>query len=165
MLDSELAALYGVTTGRLNEQIKRNADRFPANFLFRLSTAEWGHLKSQFAISSGHGSSRKLPLAFTEHGAIMTANVLNLARAVKANIYVMRAFVNLRQMLSTQKELAGQAGGARTASREARWRTDLTRRRDPATDGTSARSSAEANRVPHGSGKATCGEPATRSRV
>ncbi|MEK6301908.1 MAG: ORF6N domain-containing protein [Acidobacteriota bacterium] len=82
ILDSDLARLYGVITNRLNEQVKRNLERFPEDFAFRLTKAEFEFLMSQFATSSsGHGGRRKLPLVFTEHGAIMAANVLNSARA------------------------------------------------------------------------------------
>mgnify|MGYP001041973124 CR=1 FL=1 len=106
ILDSDLAALYGVSTGRLNEQVKRNKERFPPDFMFRLSQKEFNDLKSQFATSSsGWGGRRKLPYAFTEHGAIMAASVLNSERAVQASIYVVRAFVKLRQILAPYKEL------------------------------------------------------------
>jgi len=105
LLDSELAALYGVTTRRLNEQVGRNRRRFPDDFLFELTVEEFGHLKSHFATSSW-GGRRKLPLAFTEHGAIMTATVLNSPRAVEMSVYVVRAFVQLRELLSSNKELA-----------------------------------------------------------
>ncbi len=81
MLDSDLAELYGVETRRLNEQVRRNADRFPTDFMFELTAEEFANLKSQFATSSW-GGRRKLPLAFTEHGAIMAATVLNSSRAV-----------------------------------------------------------------------------------
>jgi hypothetical protein len=107
ILDSDLAYLYEVTTRRLNEQVKRNKERFPADFMFRLCKKEFENLKSQFATSSSTwGGRRKLPYAFTEHGAIMAASVLNSQRAVQASIYVVRAFVRLRQMLATHKELA-----------------------------------------------------------
>jgi hypothetical protein len=106
ILDSDLAALYGVTTSRLNEQVKRNHERFPPDFMFRLSRKEFNDLKPQFATSSsGWGGRRKLPSVFTEHGAIMAASVLNSERAVRASIYVVRAFVKLRQMLAPYKEL------------------------------------------------------------
>jgi hypothetical protein len=105
LLDSELAALYGVTTRRLNEQVRRNRSRFPDDFLFELTTEEFGNLKSHFATSSW-GGRRKLPLAFTEHGAIMTATILNSPRAVEMSVYVVRAFVQLRELLSSNKELA-----------------------------------------------------------
>jgi len=158
ILDSDLAALYGVTTSRLNEQVKRNAERFPVDFAFQLTPEESANLRSQFAISSSgpirpqsaaapeedpvlrsqfatskarptrpqsvtapsgeerlrsqfvisnsRGGRRYLPYAFTEHGAIMAANVLNSAKAVHASVFVVRAFVRLQQMLSTHEELA-----------------------------------------------------------
>lgn len=107
ILDSELALLYRVTTTRLNEQVKRNPERFPADFAFRLSKQEFTDLISQFAISSSkHGGRRKLPYAFTEHGAIMAANVLSSKRAVEASVQVVRAFVKLREMLTSNAELA-----------------------------------------------------------
>jgi len=107
ILDVDLAALYGVTTTRLNEQIKRNRDRFPGDFAFRLTKEEFTILMSQFATSSSkHGGRRKLPLVFTEHGAIMAANVLNSKRAVQVSVQVVRAFVRLRQLLSSNSELS-----------------------------------------------------------
>src|ERR1041385_925539 len=97
MLDSHLAALYGVTTRRLNEQVKRNRSRFPADFMFRLTAREVTALKSQFATSNvGRGGRRKIPNAFTEHGALMLATVLNSPVAVQASIAVVRAFLRLR---------------------------------------------------------------------
>jgi len=107
LLDSDLAELYEVDTKRLNEQVKRNADRFPTDFMFQLSADEFANLKSQFATSSW-GGRRKLPFAFTEHGAIMAASVLNSKRAVEMSVYVVRAFVQLRDLLSSQKVLAEQ---------------------------------------------------------
>jgi hypothetical protein len=107
ILDAELAAIYGVSTGRLNEAVKRNAERFPEDFMFRLSATEHAALISQIATSKpGRGGRRKLPWAFTEHGAIQAANVLNSPRAVEMGIYVVRAFVQLRELLSSNKELA-----------------------------------------------------------
>lgn len=109
ILDADLAALYGVTTTRLNEQVKRNKDRFPGDFAFRLTKEEFTNLISQFATSSAaHGGRRKLPLVFTEHGAIMAANVLNSKRAVQASVQVVRAFVRLRQILASNAELASK---------------------------------------------------------
>jgi hypothetical protein len=109
ILDADLAKLYGVTTTRLNEQVKRNRDRFPEDFAFRLTKEEFAILMSQFATSSSpHGGRRKLPLAFTEHGAIMAANVLNSKRAVQASVQVVRVFVRLRQMLASNAELASK---------------------------------------------------------
>jgi hypothetical protein len=105
MLDADLAALYGVSTKRLNEQVKRNLDRFPEDFMFQLNSQEVRNLKSQIATSRSHGGRRKLPYAFTEHGAIMAANVLNSPRAVQASVWVVRAFVKLRETMFTHKEL------------------------------------------------------------
>ena len=105
LLDSDLAQLYEVETRRLNEQIKRNMGRFPLDFMFQLTSDEFENLKSQFATSSW-GGRRKLPLAFTEHGAIMAASVLNSVRAVEMSVYVVRAFVQLRAVLLDQKVLA-----------------------------------------------------------
>jgi hypothetical protein len=109
MLDADLANLYGVTTKRLNEQVRRNTERFPADFMFQLTREEFDHLKSQIATSSngsGHGGRRTLPFAFTEHGAIMAATVLNSKQAVETGIFVVRAFVQLREMLAGQRQLA-----------------------------------------------------------
>ena len=94
LLDSDLAALYGVETRRLNEQVRRNVARFPADFIFEVNADEFANLKSHFATSSW-GGRRKLPLAFTEHGAIMAATVLSSPRAVEVSVYVVRAFVKL----------------------------------------------------------------------
>ena len=107
MLDADLAELYGVTTKRLNEQVKRNRDRFPADFMFQLNPAEVNVLRSHFATSKiGRGGRRYAPFAFTEHGALMLASVLNTPRAVEVSVFVVRAFVRLREMLATHKELA-----------------------------------------------------------
>ena len=107
ILDSELAALYSVTTTRLNQQVRRNIERFPEDFMFQLTSDEHSALMLQFATSKiGRGGRRKLPYVFTEHGAIMAASVLNSERAVKASISVVRAFVSLRRMLVANKELA-----------------------------------------------------------
>lgn len=106
ILDADLAALYGVTTKRLNEQVRRNADRFPEDFVFQLSEQEWKGLRSQFATSKGRGGRRYLPHAFTEHGAIMAANVLNSARAIQMSVAVVRAFVRLRRLALSVEGLA-----------------------------------------------------------
>lgn len=108
LLDAELAALYGVTTKRFNEQVRRNRERFPADFMFQLTDEEHAALRSQFAtLKAGRGQHRKyLPYAFTEHGAIMAATILNSARAVEMSVYVVRAFVKLRELLASNKELA-----------------------------------------------------------
>jgi hypothetical protein len=121
ILDVDLARIYGVTTKRLNEQVKRNARRFPADFAFRLSKAELEHLARQLAgpkrsdnrsqIATGsqkHRDPRFLPNAFTEHGALMAANVLNSPQAVAMSVLVVRAFVRMRHMLAAHKELTGK---------------------------------------------------------
>jgi phage regulator Rha-like protein len=110
MLDTDLADLYGVTVKRLNEQVKRNVNRFPQDFMFQLSEEENLSLRSHFAtLKIGRGHHRKyLPYVFTEHGTIMLANVLNSPTSVQASIQVVRAFVKLRQILSTHKELANK---------------------------------------------------------
>ncbi|MFZ1098417.1 MAG: ORF6N domain-containing protein [Steroidobacteraceae bacterium] len=108
LLDADLAGLYGVTTKRLNEQVRRNASRFPADFMFQLTSHEAAALRSQFAtLKTGRGQHRKyLPYVFTEHGAIMAATVLNSPRAVEVSVYVVRAFVQLRELLGSSRELA-----------------------------------------------------------
>lgn len=107
MLDNDLAALYGVTTKRLNEQVKRNRKRFPEDFMFQLTSQEAQSLRSQFATSNEtRGGRRYLPFAFTEHGAVMLASVLNSPIAVAASIQVVRAFIRLRSILAAHKELA-----------------------------------------------------------
>lgn len=106
IIDADLAELYGVTTKRLNEQVRRNRSRFPEDFIFQLTTEE----KSEVVANCDHLSklkfSKTLPYAFTEHGAIMAASILNAPRAIEASIFVVRAFVKLREMLATHKELA-----------------------------------------------------------
>ena len=109
ILDSDLARLYGATTKRLNEQVKRNRERFPDDFVFRLTTAEASKLlrsRSQTATLKRGQNVKYLPYAFTEHGAIMAANVLNSARAVEMSVYVVRAFVKIRSVLADHKDLA-----------------------------------------------------------
>jgi hypothetical protein len=121
ILDSDLAGLYGVPTKRLNEQVKRNADRFPKDFMFQLTLEERLDLKSQMAISSAdaelpnrsqiatgsqrHRDPRFLPYAFTEHGALMAANVINSPQAVKMSVYVVRAFIKQREILLAQADV------------------------------------------------------------
>ena len=104
MLDEDLAVLYQVLTKRLNEQVKRNKERFPPDFMFQLNKSEFDNLKSQFATSSW-GGRRKLPYAFTEHGVLMLSSVLKSEKAIAVNIQIMRIFVKLRTMLYTNKEL------------------------------------------------------------
>jgi len=106
MLDSDLAELYGVSTGAFNRAVKRNLKRFPPDFMFGLSKQEFENLKCQFGTSSSWGGRRKSPNVFTEHGAIMAASVLNSQRAIEASVFVVRAFVRLREMLATHKDLA-----------------------------------------------------------
>jgi len=133
MLDADLAALYGTTTKAFNQAVKRNLDRFPADFMFRLTAEEAAQMRSQTVTTSvssrsmrsqdatadlrsqivtsssaSHGGRRYLPYAFTEHGVLMAASVLNTPRAMEVSVYVIRAFVRLREMLSTHKELAGK---------------------------------------------------------
>ena len=106
IIDADLAQFYGVTTKRLNEQVKRNKNRFPEDFIFQLTTRE----KSEVVANCDHLARLKfspsLPNAFTEHGAIMAAGVLNSERAVELSVFVVRAFVRLRELLATNKELA-----------------------------------------------------------
>lgn len=111
LLDSDLAALYGVTTKRFNEQVKRNLRRFPADFMFQLSVEESVGLRSHFATSKpSRGGRRYAPYAFTEHGAIMAATILSSSRAVEMSVYVVRAFVKLRNIVISNKELARRLG-------------------------------------------------------
>ncbi len=114
MLDFDLAQIYGVTTKRLNEQFRRNAERFPDDFAFQLAHQEFANLRSQIATSSLHGGLRHLPIVFTEHGALMLASVLNSPIAVEASVRVVRAFVWMR-------EQSGRAQGIRTEI-EANWK-------------------------------------------
>jgi hypothetical protein len=118
MLDSDLGLIYGVSTSRLNEQVKRNLFRFPDDFMFQLTKEEWANLISQNAISikkdslmsqnaiSNRGGRRKQPYVFTEHGALMLASVLNTAQAISASIQVVRVFVKIREIINTNKELS-----------------------------------------------------------
>ncbi len=109
ILDVALAELYNVPVKRLNEQIKRNRRRFPGDFMFQLTPRENKSLRSQFATSKiGRGGRRSLPYAFTEHGAIMAATVLNSEQAVQMSVFVVRAFVRLRQMLAANIEFAAR---------------------------------------------------------
>lgn len=109
ILDTDLADLYGVSVKRLNEQVKRNPKRFPPDFLFTLTQPEYDNLRSQNATSnSGHGGRRYLPYAFTEHGAIMAASVLNSRRAIEMSIFVVRAFVQMRQATARNQEIVSK---------------------------------------------------------
>ena len=106
ILSIDLAELYGVEPKVLNQAVKRNIERFPADFMFQLTNQEFANLKSQIVTSSWGGLRRAMPYAFTEHGAIMVASVLNSPRAIEISVYVIRAFVRLREYLSSHKELA-----------------------------------------------------------
>ncbi len=108
MLDSDLAAIYGVTTKRLNEQLRRNRKRFPQDFAFQLTTEEFRNLRPQFATSKGRGGRRYFPWVFTEHGAIMLASVVNSDIAVQASVRVVRAFIRLREMVAANAQLAAK---------------------------------------------------------
>lgn len=134
ILDSDPAAIFKVETKRLNEAVKRNISRFPEDFAFRLNLQEVANLKSQIATSSfdsiqsvssfpsSHGGRRKLPMAFTEHGAIMAANVLNSTRAVQMSVFVVRAFVRMRSLLGDTRELARRLN---TLEKELKQRQDV----------------------------------------
>ncbi len=111
VLDSDLAAFYGETTKRFNQQVNRNRERFPEDFMFQLNEEEFANLRLQSATSSlkgGHGGRRYAPLAFTEHGAIMASMVLGSPRATALSVYVVRAFVELRGMLASNQALANK---------------------------------------------------------
>ena len=119
LLDADLATLYGVATGALNQAVKRNLERFPADFMFQLSIEEWGGLRSQIVISKGMRAGMRsqfvtasrrnvsaLPFAFTEQGVAMLSSVLRSPRAVEVNIAIMRTFVQLRRLMDSNRELA-----------------------------------------------------------
>ncbi len=109
ILDAELAQIYGVNTARLNQQLTRNLKKFPRDFVFRLTSIEFKRLMLQFATSKKRrGGRRKLPWAFTEHGAIMIATVLNTERAVAMSVYIVRAFIKFRKILGENKDLANK---------------------------------------------------------
>jgi hypothetical protein len=122
MLDADLAALYGVSTKRLNEAVKRNISRFPAEFMFQLSGAEADSLRSQIATSNERrGGRRYSPYVFTEYGVVMLSSVLNSRRAIQANLMVVRAFIRMRELIASHKDLAAridklERGHDRTAS-------------------------------------------------
>jgi hypothetical protein len=130
ILDTDLAELYGVSVGRFNEQVKRNQQRFPADFMFQLTAKEDQILRSQIAVSrKKHGGRRYLPYAFTEHGAIMAATVLNSKRAIEMSVFVVRAFVRMRELLARpsknswlQRERPGARSGSSFPQRKRSWR-------------------------------------------
>jgi len=106
MLDSDLAELYGIETKRMNEQVRRNLDRFPKDFMFQLNHEESDFLRSQFATSkTGRGGRTYLPYAFTEHGVLMLSSVLNSKQAIQINIHIMRVYVRLRELLLAHKDV------------------------------------------------------------
>jgi len=111
MLSIDLADLYEVEPRVLVQAVKRNVERFPADFMFQLSDQEFGNLKSQFVTSSWGGIRRATPYAFTEQGVAMLSGILNSPRAIKVNIEIMRAFVRLRGFLASNKELTGKLAG------------------------------------------------------
>ena len=110
LLDADLASLYGVQTRVLNQAVKRNLNRFPADFMFQLSAKEFENWRSQSVMSNPGAkmSLRRAPFAFTEHGALMAASVLNTPRAVEVSVYVVRAFVRLRETLASHRDLAAK---------------------------------------------------------
>ena len=108
LLDADLAKIYGVETGALNRAVLRNIKRFPADFMFQLTPEEFESLRCQIGISNARGGRRYMPYAFTENGAIMAANVLNSPAAVRMSVFVVRAFVQMRDLLGGTKELAKQ---------------------------------------------------------
>jgi hypothetical protein len=108
ILDADLALIYGVPTKILNKAVKRNLERFPYDFILQFTREELENLRFQFGTSSLHGGRRYLPYAFTENGAIMAANVLNSPEAVRMSVFVVRAFVKMRDLLGGTKELARQ---------------------------------------------------------
>jgi len=109
ILDSDLAELYGISVKRLNEQVRRNRERFPSDFMFLLTAKEHKALRSQIATSKkGRGGRRYPPHAFTEHGAIMAATVLNSKRAIEMSVFVVRAFVRMRELLVKNRQLAAK---------------------------------------------------------
>ncbi|MHA7877881.1 MAG: ORF6N domain-containing protein [Bacteroidota bacterium] len=105
MLDGDLAVLYGYETKRMNEQVKRNEARFPVSFMFQLTSAEVASLRSQFATANLPTKARVLPYAFTEHGVLMLASVLKSETAIKASVHIIEAFVKLREMVLTHKDI------------------------------------------------------------
>lgn len=119
MLDEDLAKMYGVQTKQLNQQVRRNPRRFPPDFMFRLTAAEYGNLKSQIVTSSsGWGGRRKWPRAFTQEGVAMLSSVLSSPRAVDVNVAIMRAFVRLRRALTAEADLPARMRGAEAAIAE-----------------------------------------------
>lgn len=117
MLDSDLAQLYGVETKVLKQQVKRNIQSFPEDFMFELTADEFEHLRSQI-VTSSHGGTRYMPMAFTEHGVLMLSSVLKSPRARAVNIQIMRLFVKMREHLLTHKDVLLQLEKLRGTSKE-----------------------------------------------
>ena len=119
MLDSDLSELYGVTTKRFNEQTKRNKERFPEDFTFQLTVDEYTNLRSQIATSSlEHGGRRYLPYVFTDYGVAMLSSVLNSDRAIQMNIFIIRVFIKIREMILSNKDLEIKVGKIEEKQRE-----------------------------------------------
>jgi hypothetical protein len=108
ILDADLAQVYGVPTRQLNQAVRRNPEKFPEDFAFQLDSQEVINLRSQIVISSRHGGRRSAPWVFTEHGTIMAANILNSPRAVQMSVFVVRAFIKMRETFAQNRELAAQ---------------------------------------------------------
>ncbi|MBL8002752.1 MAG: ORF6N domain-containing protein [Flavobacteriales bacterium] len=123
MLDADLAALYGVPTKALNQQVRRNQERFPVDFAFELTPDEWSGMRSQLVTSKGRGGRRYAPLAFTEHGVLMLSSVLNSDRAIAVNIRIVRVFVRMSRLLQNDLEL--QLRMERMEGRQGRMEEDL----------------------------------------
>lgn len=123
MLDEDLAKIYGVETKVLNQAVRRNMERFPEEFMFQLSVIEFANLKSQF-VTSRWGGRRKKPFVFTEHGTVMLASVLRSKRAIQMNIEVIKAFVQLRRAIASQKDVTKQLSEVRTFMLKQSNRTD-----------------------------------------
>jgi hypothetical protein len=111
MLDNDLAELYGVETKRLKEQVRRNIERFPKDFMFELSVEEYQHIKSQSTQLGRGGHSKYRPFVFTEHGVLMLSTVLNSESAIKVNIQIMRVYVRIREMLMLNKDILQRFDG------------------------------------------------------
>lgn len=124
MLDSDLAALYGLETKQINQAVKRNPDRFPADFMFQLSEEEFEILKSQI-VTSSWGGRRKLPSVFTEHGVLMLSSVLNSKKAVAVNIRIMRIFTRMRDLLLTHQDVLLQLEEINKRVNDQEERSDL----------------------------------------
>jgi len=120
IIDNDLAALYGVTTGALNQAVRRNVERFPLDFMFRLTRQEADSLLSQSVIANtGRGGRRTQPYAFTEHGVAMLSSVLSSARAIQVNLMIVRAFIRMRELIALNKDLATRVGKLERSQQDA----------------------------------------------